>query len=77
MQKFLKPASPDLVLRDHQDGFARIPAEGKIVNYDFTFARRVQDGSASVHDVVDGKPVFPEAKPQLAPKPAVTKEVKK
>ena len=44
MQKFIKPARAGLLVRDHQSKLRPLPAEGKSVDWDVTWARRLRDG---------------------------------
>lgn len=62
MRKFIKPAKPDLIVRDHADKLRPLPAEGKEVAWDATWARRERDGDIVVPETA--KPAKPVVRPR-------------
>ena len=64
VKRHIKPAE-GRVLRDHNDRMRQIPDEGKIVDFDVTWAKRVKQGDAIL---VIQKPAAPAPKKQAEPK---------
>lgn len=62
MRVKIKPV-PGRVLRDHNNKMRIIPEEGKEVDWDLTWARRVRDGDAVK---VADEPIEPVFKPVAA-----------
>ena len=64
MRKIIKPSKAGLLVRDHKSNFRPIPDEGKDVEWDTTWARRLKDG-----DIVNVEPKAQKFEGVAEPKP--------
>lgn len=69
----VKPAESGLLVRNHQDRYRPLPDEGKMVEDDFTWQKRLRDGDVVM---VEEKPA-PTVAPVAAPKEPVESDYSK